>query len=89
MIEAQILTWWREVPTPETRTSARCPHLVDLLLRPGERVIDISHTPAENLSPNPNLVLVQCTLFSNTYQAILDHPDYGTGSVFFSQEAAP
>lgn len=88
MIKAQILTWWKTITDTEdgAEITINYPHLFDLLLRHGDRVIDISHTPAKNLTPSPNLVLVECLLHPNTYQSILDHPRYGTGSVFFSQK---
>ena len=79
MIRAQILTWWVEEP------DKRKLHLSEMI-NPGDNIMDVSGTPADNLTRDPNLVLVECWISEVTYQAVLDDNDYGEGAILWSEE---
>ena len=79
MIRAQILTWW--VDDPDKRKL----HLSEML-NPGDSMMDVSGMPAENLTCDPNMVLVECWISEDTYKTIQKEKDYGDSSIFFSEE---
>jgi hypothetical protein len=76
MIHAHILTTW----TLE--------HLYDLerLRVAGDSIVDACGTLVENIIPDPNTIVVECWLSVESYNAILDDPNYGEASILWSEE---
>ena len=45
-----------------------------------------TNQPAENITPDPNVLIVEITCAPAVYDAIYDHPDYGQGAIQWSIE---
>jgi len=79
-IHAQILTTWTV-----DADGANTP-VFPFMLAEGDSWSDISATPAANLTPDPNLILLECWLDEKSYQAVLDDKDYGEEAVYWSEK---
>ena len=48
---------------------------------------DVTDTPAANVVPDPNAVVVEVTLSQAALDQIAAHPDYGDEAVLWSEDA--
>lgn len=76
MYKCQVLTWW----TPERR-----PHVFSLLAQ-GDSGMDATGQPVENITPAPNMLIVELWCSAATLSAIIAHPDHGQGAILWSEE---
>jgi len=77
MWRLKVITSWTEKRSIDLeRVVKGCPY----------RISDYTGQPAENISPNPNLFIVDVLTDTAGYKAILDHADYGEGSILAAEE---
>lgn len=87
MIHAQVITRWERtvdvngVPHNDPAIDRDIPFIPDI----GEGWADATGQPSANLTPAPNLLVVECVVSDATFAAILAHPDYGPGAVLWSE----
>lgn len=84
MIHLKLLTNWTKEDMGEGEL-ANAP-VFPFAWCEGDSWTDISATPSANLTPDPNLILIEAWVSEVTYDEILNHPEYGEESIFMSEE---
>ena len=81
MIRAQLLTPWAGDGASTPFRPAVADH------HPLHSWVDVTGQPAQALTPDPNLLLIEATLTEETLHAIESDPRYGPGCVFGAEQA--